>query len=478
MKFRTLGQLAATLVNRSRFAGLAGVTFDGTRDLYKAFGYQRVLTVQDFRARFLRNGMAARIVSVKPEDTWRGGATLQEDPNPEVTTPFEEEFELLNHRLKVWSRLQAADILAGIGQYAIILIGAPGALDTPLERASAADIKYLACYGQDDASVAEFDINEQSPRYGRPLYYDVKRSSARSSTATRVPAIGKRVHWSRVIHIVDGLLDDPVYGTPRLEKVWNLLDDLEKVTGGGAEAFFRRADGGTQFNLDPTMDLDADAKAAMQEEVDKFVHGFSRVLRTRGLEVNRLGSDVAGIKDPADAITSQICASIGVPQRVLMGSEQGKLAAEQDSVKYYRGIEARRADVAAPQMVRPLIDRFIELGVLSTPAQYEVTWSQLKTADDAEKMDMAKAASQVNATQGETVITTNEIRTKFLGWEAIEEINVEPRIAGRKEGPSWQHVHRAADRFPRSAQARGLQRVPSGPQRDGSRGTATGTGRA
>lgn len=415
--FRALGELLA----RARVAALASKTFGGARDLYEAFGYARELTPRMFRERYLRNDVAARLVEAKPEDTWRGLFEVYEDPAPQKETAFEKEWKALDRRLKIGPTFRRADILAGLGRYAVVLIGSGGDLEEPLERASAKDIMYLSRFAEEDARIELFDVDEKSARYGLPLFYRLTRTATTQGGRTVTTTIGKRVHHTRVVHISDGLLDDDVYGTPRLERHWNLLDDLEKVTGGGAEAFFRRADGGTQFDLDPTLKLTPEQADAMKQEVEDFVDGFKRTIRTRGMKINRMGGDVAGFQNPVDAIIGLISAGSGIPQRVLMGSEQGKLAAEQDSVKYYRTIEARRADYAEALIVRPFVERLIALGALPEPKEFFVGWSQIRTLDDDEKVTLAKNMAAVNQTQGETVITTDEIREK-LGYEPLNEV--------------------------------------------------------
>lgn len=462
MNFKTLGQFASDLMNRARFSNVAGYTFGGKRDLYTALGYQRQLFIEDYRSRYARNAVAARIVEAKPEDTWRGGAELIEDQDPETVTEFEQAFEDLNNRLKIWPHLHRADTLAGLGHYSILLLNAPGALDTPLEHCDAEDLSRLSVFAEDDATIAEFDVDEQSPRFGLPKYYSVRRRQMRSATSINSSSTGKRVHYSRVIHIADGLLDDEVYGTPRLERCWNLIDDLEKVTGGGAEAFWKRADQGLQLDIDPTIDASDEDLTRMQQETDDYIHGLKRVLRTRGVKMNSMGSDVADFSKPVESILAQISTGTGIPQRVLTGSEQGKMAADQDSVKYYRMIEARRADFAGPRVVRPLVDRLIELGVLPMPEVYDVKWSQTRTMDETDKASLAAQWAQLNSQAGETVVTGNEIRQQCLGLGPLAEViedspgsrahgfesAVPPvALADKKGVAAGKHVLRAADRF-------------------------------
>jgi len=453
-----MGQLASNLINRSRF-GLGGsITFGGKRDMYRALGYQRVLRVQDYRARYARNGVAARIIEAKPQDTFRGGGDLIESPDPQQVTEFEQSWYDLNLRLKVWSMFQRADILAGIGQYSILLLLAPGKLDTPLESCKPEDLKLLTPFAQDDAIVAEFEGNEFSPRFGLPTYYTITRTNANiiNGAPNSSTTLGKRVHHSRVIHVAE-TLDDRTYGAPRLERVWNLLDDLEKVTGGGAEAFWKRADAGMQIALDPTMNLEPAELAAMQAETDDYIHGLKRVIRTRGVDMKQLGSDVANIAPSAESIIAQLSASTGIPQRILMGSEQAKLAAIQDRTNWDERIEARRAEYAEPFIVRMFVNRMIELGVMPQPKdEWSIGWSQIRTMDDGEKADLANRWADINQKTGEDVVTANEIRTQCLGLAPrtdIGEIEPTPGPSGKMTGAAsrkevrWREIQRAADRF-------------------------------
>lgn len=476
MNFRTLGQLATTLVNRSRFSNSSGYTFGGERNLYQVLGYSRQLFPSDYRSRFQRNEIANRIVKARPNGTWRSGAMIIEDDDPtkENTTDFEQAFIDLDNRLKLWDNLRKADILSGIGRYGILLIGAPGEMNTPLERVRLEDIAYLMPYAEEDATIQRFDIDPTSHRFGLPEMYTIRRTSMTNATSTNSLSISKPVHWTRVIHIADGLLDDNVYGEPRLQCVWNRLDDLEKVSGGGAEAFWRRADQGQQFDLDPTIDLTPEQVTAMQEEVDKYIHQGKRILRTRGMKINNLGSDVADLASQVTSLMSLISAGSGIPQRILMGSEQGKLAAKQDRISWDNQITDRQNDYAGPCVVRPFVDRLVLLGAVTIPADgYEVRFSSITTMDDEQRADMGGRWSKMGA------VTRNELRTRVLQLPELDgdqgdeilgstapsgfgnPFGQEPIIAraAKGGGASWKKVHQAADRFRGALQADRRERL-------------------
>lgn len=493
MDMRSLS--AAVSAFRSRLANIASVTFGGRRDLYRAFGYKRELVVSDYRSRFDRNEVANRIVKALPYATWRGGADIVEDEDPEVITAFEQAFIDLDKRIKIWDKVKRADVLAGIGRYAILLIGAPGDLNTPLVTCSFDDLVYLQPFAEEDATIEKFDSETASPRFGLPEYYTVKRTSMTGGGSITAINVGRRVHWSRVIHVSDGLLDDNVYGEPRLKGIWNRIDDLEKVVGGGAEAFFRRADQGTMFDLDPELEFTPEQQTALKNQINEFENGFKRTIFSRGLDMKTMGSDVADFKAPVEAILSLISTGCGIPMRVLMGSEQGKLAAKQDRANWDNRVTDRQNDYADPCIARVLVDRLIALGAVPPPVNgegaYEIHFSSIATMDDEQRASMATQWATLNQTTGKTIVTVDEIRTLVLELPPLGDVdegaaqqNDEPpapkpsgfgrTAAAKKGGASWKKVHQAADRFRQASKAGRLRQLRSRPNRDRSLSPAEG----
>lgn len=482
MSFRSM----AVAAFRSRLANVASYTFGGKRDLYRAFGYKRELFPEDYRSRYERNEVAAAIVDAFPTSCWRGGAEIVEDEDPNTTTAFEQAVIELDNRIKIWDAFLRVDKLSGIGHYAILVMLAPGDLDTPLQRCSADELVQLQPYAEEDARIQEWDLDKQSPRFGKPRYYACKRKTSGSATAINSVDVSRRVHYSRVLHVSDGLLDDSVFGTPRLKKIWNRLDDLEKIAGGGSEAFFRRADAGTVFNLDPTQEFDPDDQKKLKQKVDDFEHGFKRYIFSRGLDMKTQDVNVADFKSQVESLMSLISAGSTIPQRVLMGSEQGKLAAKQDRASFDNRVTDRQNDYCAPMMARPFFDRLIELGVLPVPAQgYEVKFTSIKTMDDEQRAVIATQLGALNKPGGEVVITRDEIR-KVLGLAPMAE--VAPELVGHmidapvpapgdpsgkpggkvqragvkaKGGAPFKHVYAAADRFPSCDKASRLKSLRS-----------------
>lgn len=412
-----LRTLASELVARASFAQNLGLTFGGKRDTYEVFGYKKNLEAADFMSRYSRNGVAHRIVEAMPRATWRGGAELIEDEDPTVLTEFEQAWVELNSRLKIWSILNRADILAGLGRYSVVFLGFPGDLQSPVTRVSnPMEFAYLSVFGEIDVTIEKWVTDSKDVRFGLPETYGIKRLTPNPQDT------GKReVHWSRIIHLADGLLDNRVYGQSRLECVWNDLDDLEKVRGGGAEAFWLRANQGLQIDVPPDVTLTPDAETRLNDEVEEYQHNVRRIMRTRGVKVTPLGSDVAQFGPQISSIMELISTGTGIPQRILMGSERGELASSQDKTNWDERVQDRRTEFAGPHVVQVLVDRLVDFGVLPAPKKYVVRWPKIENLDDNKKADIAVKWASLNQYMGKEVVTTDEIRDRLLNLDPLDD---------------------------------------------------------
>lgn len=426
---------ASDLLERAQFADRAGLSFRDrvtgvfNRDLRKAAGYRDSLSPKDYRDRYLRGGVAARIVTAYPKATWLSGVELQEDPRQDKTTDFEREAELLFDRLGIWARLMRADILAGLGTYSVLLVGV--ADGKPLEQPMAKlkdqkDVLYLTPLGEDRATIAEFEEDKTSERYGLPKTYLLTLGTPKSSAliGRGIPGGQAKVHWSRVLHVAEGVLEDDVYGEPRLRAVFDRLDDLDKVLAGGAEASWKRADPGMQLELDPTVKFTTTERDNIEAQITEYQNNLRRILQTRGVKINQLANSVAGFGPNADAIMDQIAGTTGIPKRILMGSERGELSSTQDRENWAARVQERRKLFAEP-LVLDLVKRLVKAGALPEPKQLEIQWPKVEELSEATKAEIAGAYANANAAQkavdGNPLVTGDEIRSKVLDLGPLEE---------------------------------------------------------
>src|SRR3990167_967174 len=243
------------LLGRAKLAAALGQTFGGDRDMYTVLGYKKVLDYDYFDALYTRQDIAGRIVDLPAQSTWKKGPEVRDTDNPDVETEFEMAWESLVRKLRVWHYFRRADQVAGIGQYGVLFLGLPGPLESPAARVNGPEgLMYLSVYSQRAASVSKFVSDTADPRFGLPEMYTVDFSNPEKNQLLSGSGKGvllrgtgmreQKVHWTRVIHIADGLVEDEVYGMPRLQRVANLMEDLAKTVGGSAEMFWQAASKG------------------------------------------------------------------------------------------------------------------------------------------------------------------------------------------------------------------------------------------
>lgn len=435
---RTLAAMLATTRYMLTRSGGQATAFAGARQYYDVLGYSQTITIEEYRQRYDRQDIAATIVDLPAVDTWRHPPQISEDGNTE--TAFVRAWEELTNRrdLGVWGKLTRADRLSGIGEYGILLLGLRGGGELSGEvkegsLSSPTDVLYLRPFSRETVSILSYEEDTQSPRYGLPTVYEVQLASDEDKT---------KIHWSRILHLADGKTSSEVFGTPRLAGVWNLLDDMLKFVGGGAEAVWFGMRPGTilrpmeGYRLDMTDD-------EIEEEVENFVHDPMRFMFLRGIEGQQLGPvEIPDVRAQYEVTLGLISARSRIPQRVLEGSAKGELAASREDTRQWAGeVAGRQKTYAEPEILRPFIDRLVDFGVLPRPANgYNVGqlgddgewhWPSIVQVTEDERAEIAQARSAAAKNLSDPLasypITDGEQR-ELLGYPAerpVEEIEEE-----------------------------------------------------
>ncbi|MCE8418399.1 DUF1073 domain-containing protein [Rhodovulum sulfidophilum] len=412
----------SALVSRKILAGRAGQSFNGARDLYETLGYPLGLTPEDYVDAYLRQDIAARIVDAYPDATWREA--------PKVNGPDEvrEAFGKLDARLHIWRALHRADRLAGLGHYGVLLLGLDGGqpMDQPV-RGNRFTLLYLQPHSERTAQIVRWEDNPKSPRFGRPLLYRI--TSGVNWTGAGAGQKSFIAHHSRVIHIAERALEDESIGTPRLERVWNRLMDLDKLLGGSAEMYWQNVAMLMHLKADLEVKWDPDEAEALKAQVEEMQHGLRRWLRTRGVDASNIAPGLQGA-DPANHIDKQldmIAGATGIPKRILIGSEAGELASSQDENNFVGRVEERREQFAGPSIAMPFLTRCTELGILP-PGADGIAWPENDTLGEVARAEIAEKNAQAiatyaNAPGAELIVSPAEFR-ETLGYKAAQ-----PKVA-------------------------------------------------
>lgn len=378
-------QVFSETIARMNLANKLGTTFAGERDLYRALGYKRDLSFSDYFNQYERQDIAKAVIDRPVSATWQGNVEIIESQKAD-TTPLETAWTNLNTQLGVKSKLALVDKLTGIGQYGVLLLGLNDSANMEDEvRSRRAKLLYLRALGEDSIKVHAYETNVTSPRYGKPLYYDLTLQGDDTKDA-----ISKRVHHSRVIHICEDPIYNEVLGTPRLKAVFNRLQDIEKLVGGSAEMFWRGARPGYEAAIDPEFTMSPEAKDDLKNQISEYENNLRRILVNKGIKLSPLAMQIADPSAHVEVQLQMISAETNIPKRILTGSERGELSSAQDSTQWYSFIQSRRLEFAEPIILRPLIARLMEYGILPKADTYEIKWSNLFAPSEKETAEIGR----------------------------------------------------------------------------------------
>ena len=360
-----------SVISRVRTLGqLLGTMFSGNRDIYATYGYAQTVTFEMMLRKYQRQDIAQRIVDTDPKAIW----TDPPRPVSSLSEEYRNAWQNVFRRHNLFDTFYRADKLAGLGRFSIILFGFDDVQSTedlakPVQPGPR-KLLYTQPYGEDVVTISALDGDPSSSNYGSPALYKISPSLHASDTlldssiTSKIKAKTFEVHASRVIHVAENTLEDSFYGQPRLLRVYNLLEDLQKVVGGSAETFWLTSNRGLHVDVDKEMDFTTDDAANLADEIDEYMHELRRVIRTKGVSVKPLGSDVADPQGPFRVITAVLAAATGIPQRILLGAESGQLASAQDRANWARRVDERRVLFAEPVILRPATSLLESVGLL------------------------------------------------------------------------------------------------------------------
>jgi len=360
---------------------------DPRRNIDAECGHPTSLTIEDYLYLFRRGDIAARIVSIWPDESWSQDPLVYETEAVEETE-FEQAWNKLLEEFPVYSILHRADVLSGIGRFGIVLIGIDDGKDLsePADSNTESKVLYLRVFDESLVRITKLVSDPSDPRYGLPEFYSISFSETTDETTT----VSRQVHWSRVVHIADNRTSSEIYGIPRLEKVINRIYDLHKVVSGSAEMFWKGGFPGLSLETHPNVtDADLDIES-IRKQVEAYMNGLQRYLATVGMEAKSLPVEVADPSPHAEIQLKLIASALGVPWRVFVGSESAQLASEQDIRTWNRRVSRRRQEYLTPYVVRPFVRRLVELGVLPEPQHIIVDWPDLESPGDKDKAQIAE----------------------------------------------------------------------------------------
>lgn len=389
--FDMAGVGASALSQRMGIASLLGYSHNMQRDLYASFGYKRVISFRESWQRYRRQDIASRIIDAPVNALWSNPPAVKS-----TSDAWNKVWNDLVINKGLWRVISRVDKMCGLGDYAVLLVGLDNTtnLSETAEGTGEHRVIYMQPYDYGSSQIVSLVNDPSSPRFMKPLLYRVQSAlTEQSKPVGFIPPLAFGVHWSRILHVAENILSDEIFGNPRMERVWNLLDDLLKVTGGTAETYWITANKGMQVDVDKEMDMTPEDEDALTEEIEEYINQLRRVIRTRGVKITNLGTDVPQPQQIFIMIIQLIASATGIPMRILLGSEAGQLASGQDRNNWAERIKERRAEFGEPVIIWPLIKMLTKNGVLPADdnIQISIVWP------DAYPMTPSEVAQAISA---------------------------------------------------------------------------------
>lgn len=424
--------------DRARLARQVGMQFDGARDVYEAAGYDRLITPAMYLERYERQDVAGAIVDAPADESWRLGVQVLDGRTVDEGRD-DTDFALAWQALAEGGALQPdgdtatgllhylhrVDCQAGIGHFGVLLLGVDDGqpLNVPLKPSkSPRKLIYGSVFSEAYAKISEWEKAKTSRRHGMPAMYHLTTSTGQTASGA-TSGTAERVHWTRCIHVAERLGSDDIFGQPRLKGPWNLLLNLEKIMAGSGEAAWKLMDAGMIISTRDGFELPAEGSKddlRFKSSVDEFIHGLRRTLELGGMDANILNGQITDPTGLAMINIALISARTRIPKRLLLGSEEAKVAGAQDERSWGSVIEARQQNSLGPQLVRPLINRLIWCGVLPAPSSghFVLKWPELVEGNRVQEAEAADKAASALAAIGAEVEPADFVRVYLPGLPA------------------------------------------------------------
>lgn len=430
--------------------------FDPRRDYYQECGFPatRDITPEQLKDLYDREPIAARVVEVYPKECWQVSPEVYEDEDGEEATPFEAAWDRVGRMLKgersyhkqaddgqghpLWEYAERVDILSGIGRYGVLLLGLndrlpdgnPAPLDRevqPIQEGEERKLLYIRALPEIHARVNRLENRKDSPRFGLPVSYQVTLNDPNNDLIPQegTTSFTMDVHWTRIVHIADGLESSEWCGVSRMRPVLNCLLNLVKASSSG-EMFWKSAYPGLSIESNPQLGSDVEYNPEeLRDMVQSYQNGLDRYLALMGFQAKTLSPTFV---DPTAMVNSQIdliCVKIACPVPVFKGYEIGEQASENNRLDWESRLQKRWNSYLIPRVIAPTVDRLIQVGVLPIPSLgFSIFVPPLSEKSETEKITIASqktaAIAQYIAGQVEQLIPPFEYLTLILGMDEME----------------------------------------------------------
>lgn len=462
-------------LSRAREMSLSGLfgALDNKRPrAWDQYGYPEQVTFPALLQAYRRGGAAKGAVHKLLDKCWQDVPRIKQ-PQADEETEWEKRTAKVLRAVGAWRKLRDMDRRNMVGRYAAVIyrIGDGRPLREPAVRGKLVDLVPLY---EDQIKVAQWDSDQGSATYGKPLMFQFQsRRMDSKSDQQGAPIEWADVHPSRVQLLAEGSVGDFLDGVPLLEAGFNSLVDLEKVSGGSGESFLKNSartitleyEAGAdvrQLAATPGQTLPGASELAdrINDKIEALNKNQDSALVLQGGKAGTLQTTVHD-PEPAFMVAANIFASsVQIPFTILFGQQTGRLASDEDIADFNARAGSRRENELTP-MVEEFIARLQAVGAIEA-GEFEVEWAPLDSPGDLDKAEVLgkmTAAMQQAAAAGlaQPLFDANELRGVMDFEERAEDGLPEEGDLSAEEMAAEAVAQAAGQRAPRQAQQPALK---------------------
>ena len=362
--------------------------------------YPENVTFAQYYRMYARNNVAARVIETFPDYSWAavpfvsdsGGADSQF--SKAVATLLTTQYRMQDGvKQSLLASMKQLDVLGGIGGESLLVFGFGDGrkINQPVSGARGTKIMWVKVLHNGQFEVEKRDDDETSSTFGDVVLYRSKdfTSTIDLNFSSQI-APGRSIHASRCVHFKES--NGLSYGTSRIQKCYNQLLDITKLSGASAEVYWLGAFSGLSIETDPTAQLTDESYQKMLTLTKKYFDGLARSVIFEGATSKLLYPAIVSPKDHFDLQITMISIATGIPRRFLTGAEAAKLASQQDTLNWMERVTNRREMFVGPRVVSPVIQRCIDAGVIKQPRDdtFKVAWPRSQALALNERSDAAR----------------------------------------------------------------------------------------
>lgn len=383
-----------------RGTGLSSLYDQAMERVWRNCLYPENVRFEQYYHMYARNNVAARVIETFPDYCW-AAMPFATDGNGADSRFSKAVMTLLTTQYKMQdgvsqsllASMKQLDVLGGIGGESLLVFGFRDGrrLSEPVSGSRGTEIAWVKLLHNGQFEIEKRDEDETSSTFGDVILYRTKefKATVDLNFSSQI-AEGRSIHASRCVHFKES--NGLSYGTSRIQKCYNQLLDITKLSGASAEVYWLGAFSGLSIETDPQARLDDSAYTKMMESTQKYFDGLGRALIFEGATSKLLYPAIVSPKDHFDLQITMISIATAVPRRFLTGAEAAKLASQQDTLNWMERVTNRREMFVGPRVVAPVVQRCIDAGVIPSPRDgtFTVTWPRSQSLALNERSDAAR----------------------------------------------------------------------------------------